>query len=431
MGTGVNVVYERPGPSRQDLTRAAAVFAVGLSASLVFISACQLIPPESDALEYYRIARNLAAGNGFSFDGAHPYTYRPPLFPLLLGMWFRLAGASALSAAVYQCLLHGLSAAASYLLFRALRCTPKWATVLSLAVALQPTLVSKAAFILQEPTLLFFTTAALLATVIWLNERSGKWASIAGISWGVVTLGKSVTLIALPLAMVYWFARGGADRRNASVQAALFTLFFLVALAPWTIRNYLVLHRVVPVNDQGTGMLEWNVVNASPAGGPDGESYVADLDRRGITGEQRKELLWRYIGDHLRHFLVVRVYRNAVSFASPAREWWWAIGRYGPGESRPWYWTLHDYFHRFLFLFLLFRVFQVARGRLHAPSAFIALFCLAYWGQYALLVGGPRFGVPVYPALLSLLIPGDTGASATGGGGGNIRSFAFSVGKRR
>lgn len=426
----MSVIYERPGPLRADLPRAAAVFAVGLSASLVFISVYPLISPENDAIEYYRIAQNLAAGKGFSFDGVHPYTYRPPLFSFLLGIWFRLAGPSVLSAAVYQCLMHGLSAAAAYLLFRALRCAPKWAAVLSLAVALQPTLVSRAAFILQEPTLLFFTTTALLATAIWLNERSAGWACIAGISWGVASLGKSVALFALPLVLFYWFARGGAERRIAFLQAALCALFFLVALAPWTIRNYLVLHRVVPVNDQGTGMLEWNVVNASPPG-PAGKAYVADLDRRGIKGEQRKELLWRYIGDHLRYFLVVRVYRNAVSFASPAREWWWAIGRYGPFENRPWYWTLHDYFHRFLFLFLLFRVFQVARGRLHTPSAFIALFCLAYWAQYSLLVGGPRFGIPIYPALLSLLIPGGAGDSARAAGGGYIRSFTFAAGKRR
>lgn len=392
-------------PSRVDAICPAAVFGVALSASLAFVHFYPPLPSANDAVEYFRIAQNLAAGKGFSFDGANPYVYRPPLFAFLLGMWFRLAGASVFSAAAFQCLMHGLWAASAFLLFRALRCPTLWAAVLSLVVALQPMLLTSTAFVLQEPTLGFFTTSALLATVVWLRGRSAGWACVAGLSWGIVTLGKAVTLFVLPLALVCRLACGEGPRGNAFRQAALFALFFLAALVPWTARNYLQFHRVIPVNDQVVGVLEWNVSHATPAEGPDGETFVADLDRRGITGERRMESLWRYVGESRRYFFIERVFRNAVSFTNPARDWWWARGRYGQGESRPWYWTLHDYFHRFLFLALLYRAYRVVRGGGHAPYGFVALFCLAYWGVYALLYGAGRYALPIYAALLAMLIP--------------------------
>ena len=407
---------------RVESVCAAAVFGATFFASLVFIHFYPPPPPANDAVEYFRIARNLAAGKGFSFDGVHPYVYRPPLFAFLLGMWFRLAGASVLSAAVFQCLMHGLSAAAAYLLFRSLRCPTGWAIVLSLGVALQPTLLTATAFVMQEPTLLLFTTSALLATAIWLRGRSAGWACVAGFSWGIVTLGKAVTLFVLPLVLVYRLACGEEARGSAFRQAALFSLFFLVTLVPWTARNYLQFHRVIPVNDQVVGVLEWNVSHATPAEGPDGETFVSDLDHRGITGERRMESLRQYVGEGWRYFFIERVFRNAVSFASPARDWWWARGRYGPGESRPWYWTLHDYFYRLLFMALLFRTFQAARGRLSAGFGFVALFCMTYWAEHALILGIPRFSLPIYPALLAMLIP-NGGCSANPEGRGELRSF--------
>lgn len=365
---------------RIDIGFSAAVFFVALAASLVFIRWYPPPSPVYDALEYQRIAHNLAAGKGFSLDGVHPYATRPPLLPFLLGAWTWMAGTSLFSAAVFQCLVHGLSAAAAYLLFRAVPCAPRWSFLLSLIVALQPMLLTRTAFILLEPTLLFFTTSALLATVLWLRGKTTPWACAAGLLWGIATLGKPVTLFVLPFAIVYRLARGKERRGVAFRQAALFGLLFLAVLAPWTARNYIQFHRLIPVSDQTAGLLqEWYVSQATQAGSSAGES--------GGAGR------------------VQRLVRNTMDFAGPARDWWWARGRYGPGEARPWYWTLHDIFHRFLFLVLLYRVFRTFRGKLPASQGFIALFCFFYWVEHSLILGIPRYALPIYTALLALLIP--------------------------
>jgi hypothetical protein len=108
-----------------------------------------------------------------------------------------------------------------------------------------------------------------------------------------------------------------------------------------------------------------------------------------------------YLGD----FPMDRVARNAIDFTGPARDWWWERGRYGPEEEREWYWVVHDVFHRFLYLFLLVLVVLTLWGKLPPSRGFIALFCLLYWMEYSFMLGIPRYSVPLYPALLALLIP--------------------------
>lgn len=402
--TGMHAL-KRPG-SLGDSWCAAVVFFAAFAVALWFVRTYPLLPPKNDAAEYIRIARNVSIGNGVSLDGIHPYAYRPPLFPVLLGGWFSATGeASPASAAVFQSILHGLSAGMAFLLFRAMYCPLPWAVVLSLVVAFQPMLFTRTVFVLQENTLVFITTAALWATVLWFRFGTAGWAVAAGAAWGVATLGKSVTLFLPLLVSACWVLDRGFRLRVPFRHVLVFGVCFAAVLLPWTIRNYRYFHRMVPVNDQVAGMLEWNVRHAVPSGSPSGESFVKELDRQGIRGEQRRKALWGYVRAHWRYFLVERTLRNAKNFASPARDWWWSRGRYGPGEARPWYWTIHDYGLRFLYLFLLYRFFSWARGRLSPASGFVAAFCLVYWAEYAIVLGAPRFSLPIFPALLALLVP--------------------------
>ena len=46
------------------------------------------------------LARHLANGQGFTFDGVAPTTYRPPLFSWLLGAWCYVLGSTSLETMV-------------------------------------------------------------------------------------------------------------------------------------------------------------------------------------------------------------------------------------------------------------------------------------------------------------------------------------------
>ena len=156
----------------------------------------------------------------------------------------------------------------------------------------------------------------------------------------------------------------------------------------------------------GWGALHlWRLSGAVQAGSTSQGTGPVVLNRREGSWDQRIVALMRKANSYLGNFPVDRVARYAIDFTGPARDWWWERGRYGPGEEREWYWAVHDIFHRFLYLLLLVLVFRTVRGKLSAQKGFVALFCFLYWIEYSFILGIPRYAVPLYPALLALLIP--------------------------
>lgn len=414
------IAADRPRDSRVAAV-AALLFAVALGAALLFLFSYPLPDAKNDAVEYLALARSVAGGEGFSDDGgATPAVYRPPLFSILLGAWFRLTGTSSvLSAAVFQSLLHGLGVAAAFLLFLEILPSRAWASGAALVLAITPLLVTRVAFVLQEPTVLLFTVLAAWASARLVRAPSPGRAALAGAAWGICALAKVVCWFApfLLLAMRFLPERLRWSWRRR--EAACLLIGFILVIAPWTARNYVHFHRFIPVNAQGKGMLEWNVEHATPPGAPPGDTVLAELDRKGVRGKERQDALWRYVRQNMRYFLVNRTWKNASVFIRPPRDWWWSRGLYGPGDPRPWYWTLHDYVHWFLYLALAFRTVQWARGRYDPSFGFLILFYWAYWMEHAVVLGASRFGLAVYPLLLAMIPPRSgpvTGRVADGDG---------------
>lgn len=403
----------RTAEGRERARRRAAgstVFLVALVAALLFVSAFPLPEVKDDAVEYLALARNVAAGKGFTLDGATPAVYRPPLFSALLGGWFFITGTSSpLSAAFFQSLLHATGVLAAFLLF--LQSTPSlvWATGAALFLAVNPLLVTRAAFVLQEPTILLFTVVATLLSVRLLRSLSVPAASAAGAAWGAATLAKIVSWYGPFLLLGFRLAsrRGEGGRVRAGKMGVWLipALCFAVVIAPWTIRNHQHFGKFIPVNDEGKGMLEWAVSNAVIPGESTGEVFLAGLEAKGVQGKARVELEWAYVRNHTRYFLADRVARNVVHFAAPSRDWWIATGRTRLNQHGFRYWVLTGIFHLPLYLLLLYRTWRWTRDGDGAVAGFPILFYWAYWAQYAVVYGDPRFGIPVLPLLVGIALP--------------------------
>ena len=79
--------------------------------------------------------------------------YLPPLFSSLLGGWFFLTGTSSVaSATIFQSLVHAVGVLAAFLLLLELTPSLAWATGAALFLAMNPLLVTRLVFVLQEPT---------------------------------------------------------------------------------------------------------------------------------------------------------------------------------------------------------------------------------------------------------------------------------------
>jgi len=394
-------------PSLRIAISCAALALLSLGVCLVFVAAYPLPEVKNDAVGYLALARSVAAGTGFSQDGGlTPAVYRPPLFSVLLGGWFYFTGTSSvLSAAVFQSLLHALGVLAAFALFLEVSPSFRWAIGGALFLSVNPVLFTRVVFLLQETTLVLFTTLAVLASVRLVRKPSAFRAGLAGAAWGVCTLAKIVSWYAPFLLLAMRFLPTRLRWVWNRKEAALLLLLFIVVVAPWTVRNYVHFHRFIPVNGQGEGILEWNVSHATIPGEPPGDRYTEQVYGKNLSERKRKELLWKYVWDHPRYFLVDRVIRNVVHFAAPPRDWWVARGNFRPGEHRATFWILAVLFHIPLYLFLLCRTLQWGAGKATPAYGVVLLLYWSYGAEHALVWGDPRFGLAVYPLLVAMVLP--------------------------
>jgi 4-amino-4-deoxy-L-arabinose transferase-like glycosyltransferase len=106
---------------------------------------------------------------------------------------------------------------------------------------------------------------ALVLAATWAGLRAGRsehpyrWIVAAGVLSGLATLThENAIVLVLPLAVAAWKARP-----RLAAPAVLVTVT-LLTIAPWTVRNAVLLHRFVPVADE-TGITLVGTYNAASA----------------------------------------------------------------------------------------------------------------------------------------------------------------------
>lgn len=387
-----------------------AVTAVTFGACVLFLRASPTLAPSSDDIGCYTLASNVAAGNGFSLDGVTPSIYRPPLFSALLGSWFHLTGNSSLySAGLFQALMHSLACGAAFLLFMEVFGLPCLALGLSLWLGLMPPHLSRITLVLQEPTIMFFTTVSVLLSLRLMREPSAGASIRTGAAWGLCTLSKSVSWFGPLLVVLFQYAAGYFSFFKK--HSFILLLSFAAVLSPWIIRNYACFNRLIIVNAQGDGMLEWNITTTykqslfNKVDVAEGDRLIKEMNAKKLSDPQKKEKIWGFIRKNAGYYIFGRIVSGFVYFTFPDFfENWYKTPAAPPLRFRKMiaygWWILLTIP---LYLVLLYRSAQFAKGGLGVPLSFLLIFYLLYWAQYALLWGDPRFSVPVYPVLLCLL----------------------------
>lgn len=336
----------------------------------------------ADEAAYTDVARQLLAGGGFGdYRGVPGY----PVF--LAAAWAPLAasiGWLRLAQAVVAALGAGLTFVVAGRLFD--RGT---ATAAALIYALDPLLVVAGGLLYPEA----IAAMAMLAVVgaAWEAVRRGSLlcSGLTGLCLGALALLRPVALIVIPVVAV-WIALGVAGRfGRRALHAGLVALICLLVLAPWTWRNYLVYHRLIPVSLAGT--------HVAPA-------PRAEVERRGLAaaileeGEREPLMLAGRMAREFGHFWELTptrlmtddpVQREALHRRDPrlATE---------PAFSRP----LRDRVSALSFgLELLLAVggLILAWRARRREALLLALVVLAYALGYSLFVGKLRYRIPVLP----------------------------------
>lgn len=210
-----------------------ALVRAGLLARASSTGTGQLEDPDN----YLPLARSLAAGRGFSFDG-RPTAYRPPLYPLVLSI---VAGHPGGRETAGVAVIHlALGATTVWLTARAARrlgLGPRRALLAAAVSAFDPVLVSQCRLVMTE-TLAATLTAGVLAA---LALRGRRGAALGGLLLGLSALCRPSAwpwvVLTAAARLVPGLDPGRPPARTRMIEACLALGTALLIAAPWAARN--------------------------------------------------------------------------------------------------------------------------------------------------------------------------------------------------
>ena len=231
-----------------------AIFGIALLFRVLAIT--QLLPEQADRGFYRqneaaRIGWALATGQGFStpWEGTPvaPTAQQPPLYPWVIAMIFRLAGAYSYRSLWIAVLLNAVVSAATGVLLLGLG-RAYFSEAVGVAAAwiwagwIYAVVVSIRLWESSGSALLL--AAGLLAlSSAWRASEKRRGVGF-GLIWGLAGL------LNVSVAVVLGCLWGWNWKRRASVSFALISIVIFVGMVgPWTARNYYVFHRVIQVRD--------------------------------------------------------------------------------------------------------------------------------------------------------------------------------------
>jgi 4-amino-4-deoxy-L-arabinose transferase-like glycosyltransferase len=245
---------ERNG-GRTGLVILATILALGLG--LRIDNAWKGRSPVFDATAYAAIAVNLERGDGFTLDreATQPAANYSPGMPLFAAAIYKLTGGvHERFARLVLALIGALAVLFAYLIGRRLS-GPLAGLIGAAAVAIYPALLEYQGMLMGEPLAATLLVGAVLA-VLWATEgEQWRWL-LPGALFGALALVRPEYLAVAVLASLVGLIRDGRDGLRASAaQAAILLAGLAVVVAPWTIRNAIVLDRFVPVSTGGGQVL--------------------------------------------------------------------------------------------------------------------------------------------------------------------------------
>jgi 4-amino-4-deoxy-L-arabinose transferase-like glycosyltransferase len=221
-------------------------------------------PQVQDARAYARIARSLDEDGTFAQRGPFPprdvqqsSNYSPGLPLFVAGIYKASGGVHIRLARVVLAAIGTLAALFAYLIGRRLS-GPGAGLIAAAVVAGYPALLEYQGMLMTEPLAAALLTGAVLA-LLWASDPGRGLAAwvLPGALLGAMSLvrpeylGVSV-LLALVVLARGWLKR---DRSGGLRRAGILVLALVVVIAPWTVRNAIVLDRFVPLSTGGGQVL--------------------------------------------------------------------------------------------------------------------------------------------------------------------------------
>jgi 4-amino-4-deoxy-L-arabinose transferase-like glycosyltransferase len=250
---------------RRELWLLAAALALGVAVRLVYLVLTRHIALRGDELEYDAEGQLIAHGHLFwtraPYGILHDGAWKAPGYPAWVGLWYAIFGHHPFVVRLLQVPLGALTIGLSWVLARRLFGT-RVAVAAAFVVALYP-LAFQYEELLYSESLATPLTIAMLVVVL-TGRPSVRRAALLGGLLGITTLVRPSSEFIVLGALVAWWAATGWRRGIALTAVAV--LVTVLVVAPWTVRNAIVLHGLVPVSLQDAAA--YGTFNAQSAHDP-------------------------------------------------------------------------------------------------------------------------------------------------------------------
>src|SRR5262249_24899853 len=176
----------------------------------------------------------IAAGHGLQLHGM-PTAYRPPGYPALLALTYRVFGPNPEWAWFWGIVATGIILVTTYRLADRLYGMTV-ARIATLTVAFYPALILYRGLAMSD---LVFTAGLMLIWYVVILHPPYRWPATIGIGTllGLLTLTRSVSIGLFLVVPLLWFIIQ-PNIRKLLFHFILLTCAFAACLIPWTVRNY-------------------------------------------------------------------------------------------------------------------------------------------------------------------------------------------------
>ena len=363
-------------------------------------------------------------------SGMKGTAFIPPLYPFFLRLISNMAGEGIAPVRIAQSLMGGLTILLTGILAGRLSqeatCRRASIAAASLAAFAPPTVLAD--LTVMSESLAAFLIAVFLAAAGRPGDPGWPLRAVAsGLSLGLGALCRAPLFLYALIRGVTVFLKAGGEarlRRGAVVS----TLAALVAIAPWTARNYALFGRFVPVSTNG-GYNFWKAFNKDSNG-----THNRNFDLSIFTPVEEKDLDAVGYGEGLRF---IREHPLKSAALAPLKEGYlWGLERQFCIGLRDGVWgPIPHQMSVFLLLAIpatqLFWVFFAPLGLLAAPRSPTrceGLLLLAFTtGLHLVYHGEARYHTPLLPLLLAAASVGACSSSSVREGPARTPRFLIPV----
>lgn len=236
-----------------------------------------------DLEEFGVIARNIVAGRGFSYRTCQsvllPSAYMPPAYPFVLAGFMKVMGDNKLTYAAIQTVQAILGAMLCVTVYKI--GMTRFTFGISFGAAL--TLAVLPVFVYAPSQFSAFPWYSLAGCLLFLfllklsQEQSAKNVILVGLTLGILMLFRAETLIYVPFIGLWIYFNVPHHKRLRMVFLPL--LLSMATVMPWTVRNYIVLHRFVPVATS-KGYALWRGNNPEATAGARSGTVPEEITRK-------------------------------------------------------------------------------------------------------------------------------------------------------